>query len=195
MRHLRFGIVIAVANLGLWLLMFVPRLSAVWPDAKGAIPIFGVTAALLLLALVIAATSTYAPEESTRGRDVTALVACTAALLIAGVVFRGADPIAAALVLLLGTGAVMLAVIGGEQLRDAKAIELSSHWGGLGGALGGWRLSPVTATVLLALIFLGATVAAGIAHEVDGERTVPAQTRDPPEDKPEVADANGQAPK
>src|SRR5712671_4122955 len=39
-----------------------------------------------------------------------------------------------------------------QMLVKGDAIGLQSHWGGLGGALGGWRLSPVTSLLVLALV-------------------------------------------
>jgi hypothetical protein len=46
-------------------------------------------------------------------------------------------------------------------MRQGEGIGLSSHWGGLGGGLGGWKLTPATSAMLLALILLGATLAIG----------------------------------
>jgi hypothetical protein len=42
---------------------------------------------------------------------------------------------------------------------DSEYFEFETSWGGLGGGLGGWRLSRVTVLVLIAIVFAGAAVA------------------------------------
>ena len=86
-------------------------------------------------------------------------VVLSGALLILGVAQGQIRALPAALVLILGT----LTLFAGQQavvaLARGETIEISSHWGGLGGGLGGWRVSPVATLLLLALILLGATLA------------------------------------
>jgi len=47
-----------------------------------------------------------------------------------------------------------------SMLRYGARLSIDAHWGGLGGGLGGWRISPALAflilgTVALSLLFLG----------------------------------------
>ena len=79
-------------------------------------------------------------------------------LVVLAVMNRQADAIPGAALLLCGVIAFIAALHAFERLKGGEAIEFNSYWGGLGGSLGGWRLSPATTTILLALIFLGATV-------------------------------------
>ena len=83
-------------------------------------------------------------------------------LIILAVINHQAAALAGAALLLCGVIAFMAALFAFERLKQGEAIEFNSYWGGLGGSLGGWRLSPATTTILLALIFLGATVAIAV---------------------------------
>jgi hypothetical protein len=88
-------------------------------------------------------------------------VALSGALLIVGVAQREVRPLPATLVFIFGT----LTLFTGYQvlrgLARGDAIEVNTHWGGLGGALGGWKLSAMATTLLFALILFGLTLAAG----------------------------------
>jgi hypothetical protein len=84
------------------------------------------------------------------------------ALLYVAVAQEQIKALPAALVLICGTLTLLAGSYALDGLVRGDAIEISSHWGGLGGGLGGWRLSPISTLLLLALVFLGATIAAGI---------------------------------
>lgn len=86
-------------------------------------------------------------------------------LLLAAAARGEIKPVSAALVLICGTLALLAGSYVLEGLARGDKIEVSSHWGGLGGSLGGWGLSPITALLLLALVFLGATILAGRSDE------------------------------
>lgn len=70
-------------------------------------------------------------------------------------------PAPAALLLVCGTLTMIVALQAVAALRDGDEIGLSSQWGGLGGGLGGWKISPVTTLLLIMLVFLGIAVAIG----------------------------------
>jgi hypothetical protein len=53
----------------------------------------------------------------------------------------------AMMVVLIGSPAIIAAARAIELLGQGETIEMQSQWGGLGGVLGGWRLSPVTSLV------------------------------------------------
>jgi hypothetical protein len=82
--------------------------------------------------------------------------------------------------------ATLLIVLGGvaiaafariiEMLGHGDAIELQSHWGGLGNGLGGWRLSPVTSLILLALFATSGAVAIGLVGKLDPKTQPPVVT-------------------
>ena len=59
----------------------------------------------------------------------------------------------ALLIIIFGSVALIAAAYALSLLRDGETIELQSNWGGLGGGLGGWRLSPATSLVVLSLLF------------------------------------------
>jgi hypothetical protein len=88
-------------------------------------------------------------------------IAALAVLVLVAVDGKAIDVPKAALLLVCGTLALIAGAYALAALKDGEAVELSSHWGGLGGGLGGWRLSPVTTMLLLTLIFLGTAVAVG----------------------------------
>lgn len=87
-------------------------------------------------------------------------VAATAGLLlIIGVRLEKIDPATAAMVYLLGWLAAIATLHALGALARGDGIAFDSYWGGLGGAQGGWRISPVTTSVLLALVLVAGTVA------------------------------------
>ncbi len=88
-------------------------------------------------------------------------IAVAGALLLAGVLTKGAKPVPAALIVLLGAAALFTIIAAAESLIAGSEVEVSSHWGGLGGSLGGWRISQTAILLLLALILVSATVMAG----------------------------------
>ncbi|QCO00886.1 hypothetical protein D3867_01695 [Azospirillum argentinense] len=65
-----------------------------------------------------------------------------------------------------GTAALILFSRLIDLVNQGEGIEFQTHWGGLGGGLGGWRLSPVVAIALVALVLLGSTAAIAL-----GKRT------------------------
>ena len=64
-----------------------------------------------------------------------------------------------ALVLLLGGAALMALVTLLFELASGKDVGIESHWGGLGGSLGGWSLSSPIVALLIVLSCLGGIVA------------------------------------
>ncbi|MFO1081633.1 MAG: hypothetical protein U1E23_13520 [Reyranellaceae bacterium] len=76
--------------------------------------------------------------------------------------------VSATLILLFGSVALVAGANVVALIRSGETIELQSNWGGLGGGLGGWRLSRVTALLLLGLLFTGA--AALVGHTGPGQQ-------------------------
>jgi hypothetical protein len=66
----------------------------------------------------------------------------------------------AILIVILGSMALVAAAAALERFRKGEDVELESNWGGLGGGLGGWRVSSVTCLSLLAVIFAASAVVA-----------------------------------
>jgi hypothetical protein len=60
---------------------------------------------------------------------------------------RGALGLALALLMLL------FGVVALSALQRGETVEVEGHWGGLGGALGGWRLSPSAVLILFVALF------------------------------------------
>ena len=80
------------------------------------------------------------------------------------------DPSRAALLGISGSIALVAAVFTIESLARGEGLQFDSHWGGLGGGMGGWRLSSSLVLVVVAMIFLAATfAAAGVDFSVDAE--------------------------
>jgi hypothetical protein len=74
-----------------------------------------------------------------------------------------------AVVAILGSVALVAASHALALFRSGETVELESNWSGLGGGLGGWRTSPVTAICALALLSGGAAVVAGQSSSTDRE--------------------------
>lgn len=66
--------------------------------------------------------------------------------------------IRAAIPLLFALAAVRLFWSFLAELRKGDQLQIVSHWGGLGGGLGGWRISNTVALLLGAFLFTGASV-------------------------------------
>jgi hypothetical protein len=88
------------------------------------------------------------------------LIYLLALILLTGIVLGEVGVAAASVALLAGGAAAVIATRASDLLMRGDRVELESHWGGLGGGLGGWRLSPAAGLVLLALVFLGTAVGA-----------------------------------
>jgi len=71
----------------------------------------------------------------------------------------------ALLIIVFGSVALVAALNALSLFRLGEAIEFESSWGGLGSALGGWRLSSATSLILSAFLFAcGAIVAAQVSR-------------------------------
>jgi len=91
----------------------------------------------------------------------------------------------AALVIAFSVLAVVTGWLAIER-ASANDIGVQSHWGGLGGGLGGWRISPVIVLSVLALGFAGAAVSVVFEPPKPAPATATA-------DKPAPGDGKGGA--
>ena len=115
-----------------------------------------------------------------------------AALLLAAVANEAVNPLAGALVLLCGTAGLLALTLALRGLAEDRPVELKSHWGGLGGSQGGWRLSGTAIAILLSLILISTTVAVGLSDGSDkgeGNNTVANKA----ENETEAAESNEQS--
>lgn len=111
----------------------------------------------------------YATNTAERHRIGLAAVLPTVAgagtvLLLASVPALPAPRAAAAL--LLGTLAIIAGLRCIELLSAGEPIGFESHWGGLGGGSGGWRLFPASALAILSLSFAGGTLAVLVSEPI-----------------------------
>jgi hypothetical protein len=62
----------------------------------------------------------------------------------------------------LGLSLAMLTFLSGvlalASIQRGESVELETHWGGLGGVLGGWRVSPLAILILFVLIFASGSI-------------------------------------
>lgn len=84
---------------------------------------------------------------------------CGAVMVLAALPEKTLSFVEAAVIIVLGAITLVAASRALSLLADGAAVELQTEWGGLGGGLGGWRLSPVVGLIFLALIFGGSAVA------------------------------------
>jgi hypothetical protein len=68
------------------------------------------------------------------------------------VVFHEISVLQAGLVVSLSAIGILAAWRALELLSDGDTIELRSHWGGIGGGLGGWQISPLGVLIILVII-------------------------------------------
>jgi hypothetical protein len=98
------------------------------------------------------------------------------AVIVLPAVLAGEITFARASVAVLAGGLALIALTRVVQLfAQGDRIELQSHWGGLGGGLGGWRLSPVAGLVLLTVALCGVAIAAITGLPTDKPRPGPEQ--------------------
>jgi len=82
--------------------------------------------------------------------------------VLAGAALREISLTKATLIIVIGSLALFTFVRLSEMMDEgSETIELQSNWGGLGGGLGGWHISPATGLLLLALVLTGGVVAIG----------------------------------
>lgn len=186
MRYLVATAVLAGLNLAMWALFFLPAGFPVQPVPQ-ILAGLGILASLVMLALLSAAAKGEEASGPSMKREAAAVIAVAAALLIFGVVFDEVDPLPAALVLICGTAALLIGLSAAEALKEKGAFEITSHWGGLGGAVGGFRVSSAVTAVVLALVFLGAAV--GVAGLGGDDGTTNNSVVPPPLVKPSDTDA------
>jgi hypothetical protein len=80
----------------------------------------------------------------------------------------------ALLIVVLGSVTLVAAANALSLFRLGEAIELESSWGGLGSALGGWRLSSATSLILSAFIFACGAIAVAQVSRNDRSETAAA---------------------
>lgn len=100
-------------------------------------------------------------------------------LLLGAVIGHELRPMHAAVLLVCGSLAIVGAIYAFESLRNGNSVEFSSYWGGLGGGMGGWRISPVTTTIVLTIIFLGALIAIATGVSPILDKPAPATVQQP----------------
>ena len=130
------------------------------------------TALVVAISLLVGGFMTWAmsiyaaPAEERRRIGYAALLpavgAGAALLLLASI--PAIAPARAAAGLLLGTLALTAGIRCVERLAAGETIGFESHWGGLGGGTGGWRLFPAAALGLLALAFAGGALTVLVAE-------------------------------
>jgi hypothetical protein len=183
---MRIAYIIFLAAIGLttlgyaWILLiwappleiaFLPRRPQAWPAAS--LPLLGVGFTLVALGFWTQLRAirrqryfyeTDEPPRPLRSAGFVAVILASlgmAALLGLAAVRGAVEPVPAAMLLVFGVGTLIAASSTLAELRNGGAIGLSSNWGGLGGGLGGWKLTPALSAMLLTLILLGATLAIG----------------------------------
>lgn len=127
-----------------------------------ALPLPGLLVGLALVVLQGAqAKAGGSPSGPAGGAILVALLTGLAVSLAIAVVV-GVPPIHAALLGICGAVSLLLAWAVVDAIRTGEGLSVETHWGGLGGGLGGVRLSAALSLVILLLVFAGATVAIGM---------------------------------
>lgn len=166
------GAFLAVAGAGLWIALGIPSvatalsLTALRPLALPLIGVpLGAGIALILLGtdMVRDAAAAGRPSVLERPALATGAVAAGLSLLLVPAAATGkVAPLTAALVLVLGIATLLTLAQVLRDISDGNGVGFESHWGGLAGGMGGWRLSPSATTLLLAIMLIGGVIAAGI---------------------------------
>jgi hypothetical protein len=157
-----------------------PQVPQWWPEPSvapiWALPIAGLLVGVALTALILTwpqrgTPAIPRPADPGPGRLIPwrntvnltlaaglALIVLTTLAAVGGYV----NAAAAALIVVGGVSTILAAAHAAEAVRREEGISFETHWGGLGGGLGGWRISPAAALSLLTLVLASSTVAAAL---------------------------------
>jgi hypothetical protein len=91
------------------------------------------------------------------------------ALLAASALLGDTLLVRVALALCFAAAALAVAYYAYTELRAGHAVETESRFGGLGGGLGGWRLSSAAGLLLLTALLAGAPVALATYNPKSGD--------------------------
>lgn len=190
MIHVRSAAWLAILSGLCWILLLVP-IPSPWAEGRAwALPLAGAFFQFLVVAaLVQHASERPAPTEPL---DVPVAILIAGAALIAGIASQKVDVVKAVLLFLCGSAALILVSATIRHLNAGRTIEVTSHSGGLGGSLGGWRISGVAVMALLILFLVGAIVALAPGVSIDGDiassnRQDAAEGAETPGDSPPAA--------
>jgi hypothetical protein len=103
---------------------------------------------------------------------------CVAIMAIAAARADQISFVQALLITVFGSVALVAAANALSLFRLGEAIELESSWGGLGSALGGWRLSSATSLILSAFLFACGAIAASHVPRNDPPEAAAAAAKD-----------------
>lgn len=166
------GIFLAATGVGVWVgtgAGLGPLAEPARDIGPSALPAIGIPvgAGIALLALGIwRVVSTNRADASEPGEAMLGITAAGAAvLLVAGVLADKVSPMGAALVLILGMGSLLALHRALREVSKADGLAFESHWGGLAGGMGGWRLSAASVTFLVTIILIGAAIAAALGAD------------------------------
>jgi hypothetical protein len=140
----------------------------------GSVPLIGAASGLILAGVAILAWLGWTSRTDARRRFADTFLSAlwgvviplgfAATMVAIGLLRPDAMPFRNAVVVgLTGGGALVFLLHTHERLTRGESLSLESHWGGLGGGLGGLRLSGALAEIVLALV-LG-VVAVGTAFD------------------------------
>lgn len=175
MHHLRMALVLtALGGLG-WVSMAVPLPPGDFTARPWVMPIAGVFLSFLLFATIVQARVGRSETEGRRAATggsllLGAVVTIAGLMLTVGVAVQKVELIPALLVYLTGFAALLLVGAVVENQRKGEGVGFTTHWGGLGGSLGGWNLSPAAVFAVLAIFFIGVAAAIGLNDGSAGNR-------------------------
>jgi hypothetical protein len=117
------------------------------------------------------ATPPTAPGPFLQFRGVNFAIGCVTLGVVVGMALGEIKVAYGAGAILAAAGALIALSRVFRLIEDGGPIEIESNWGGLGGGLGGWRLSAAAALVLVTLAFAGgafALLGSGSATQENG---------------------------
>lgn len=139
------------------------------------------------LALFLTNTRAPTPESSQPGRPVPwnllALLFCivligVVVLLLSAIQAGEMKALKAALFLVFSGLTLLIAYYALEAIRLGDGLAFDTHWGGLGGGLGGFRVSSAAGLTLLMLVLVAVTAAVGLSESpAEATRDAPATAR------------------
>lgn len=159
----------AVALISLLLVAFGP-IGAPWPQGlPGHAPEIAYVAGGFGAGVVIMSFLSVADERKAPSSWIIGVLFSAGVMVIAALRSDRLPLLQGAMVAVLGSIALVAAAHALTLFRSGETVGLESSWSGLGGGLGGWRMSPATALCVLALLSGGAAILAGQSSSADRE--------------------------
>lgn len=112
-------------------------------------------------------------SQWTSGPEETAIAAIAVLVLFGGIAGQ-IDFVRGAMLIIVGVATLLVLRQLVERMKAGESVEVQSHWGGLGGGLGGWRMSPAMVLLIVGIVLFGGALGLALKPVATGDETTEA---------------------